>query len=127
MHLLVTQLREELRKRGRGTQRKKSSLQDCLKEAILLNVPVALENEACHNDCMAGLDLMVKWELLTWCDKSVPEPNTVDADLRLPTKMNATMNPKYSFVEMFDRIPFTGRTEKMWYCWPDGQSINRSR
>jgi hypothetical protein len=57
MRLLVTQLKEELRKRGRGTQGRKSDLQDCLKEAILLNVPVALGNEARRHNCMAGLDV----------------------------------------------------------------------
>jgi hypothetical protein len=72
MRLLVTQLKEELRKRGCGTQGRKRDLQDCLKEAILLNVPVALGNEACHHDCMAGLDVTAKWELLTRCDEPVP-------------------------------------------------------
>ena len=38
-----------------------------------------------------------------------------------------TVNPKYGFVETFDRIPFTGMMEKMWYCRPDGRSVNRSR
>ena len=68
MRLTVTQLKEELRKRGRGTQGSKSNLQDCLKEAILLNMPVALGNEACRHDCMARLDVTAKWELLTWCN-----------------------------------------------------------
>jgi hypothetical protein len=56
--------------------------------------------------------------------QTVPKPNNVDADLRPPTKMNAAINPKYSFVETFDRIPFTGTTEKMRYCQPDSQSVN---
>jgi hypothetical protein len=38
--------------------------------------------------------------------------------------MNATMNPKYGFVETFDRILFTRTTEKMRYRWPDGRSVN---
>jgi hypothetical protein len=41
--------------------------------------------------------------------------------------MNATPNPKSGFVETFDCIPFTGTTEKMRYCCPDGRSVNRSR
>jgi hypothetical protein len=53
--------------------------------------------------------------MLTRCNKPIPKPNTVDADLWPPTKMNATMNPKYGFVEMFDCIPFAGRMEKMGY------------
>ncbi len=127
MRLLVTQLKEELRKRGHGTQGRKSNLQDRLKEEILLNVPVALGNEAHRHDWMAGLDVTAKWELLSWCDEPVLKPNNVDADLWLPTKMNATMNPKYGFVEMFDCMPFTGMTEKMRYCWPDSLSVNRLR
>ncbi len=82
---------------------------------MLLNVPVALGNEAHHHDCMVGLDVTAKWELLTRCNKPIPEPNNVDADLRPPTKMNATVNPKYGFVERFDRLLFTGTIEKMWY------------
>jgi len=39
--------------------------------------------------------------------------------------MSATVNPKYGFVDTFDRIPFTGTTEKMRYCHP--RSVNRSR
>jgi hypothetical protein len=66
MHLTVAQLRDELKKRGRGSQGKKSELQDRLKEAILLNVPVALGEDAFRrHDCMAGLDMMAKWEVLT--------------------------------------------------------------
>ncbi len=65
--------------------------------------------------------------MLTWCDEPIPEPNNVDADLRLPTEMNAAMNPKYGFVETFDRIPFTGTTEKLRLCRPDGRSVNHSR
>ncbi len=41
--------------------------------------------------------------------------------------MSATVNPKYGFVDTFDRIPFTGTTEKMRYCCPDGRSVNCSR
>ncbi len=40
MRLLVAKLRDELKKRGRGTQGKKAKLQNCLKEAILHHVPV---------------------------------------------------------------------------------------
>jgi hypothetical protein len=120
MLLSVKQLKEELRKRGRGTQGRKSDFQDRLKEAILLNMPVALGNEARRHHCMAGLHVTAKWELLTRCDEPVPKPNTVDADLRPPTKMNANMNPIYGFVETFDCIPFTRTMEKMRYCWLDG-------
>jgi hypothetical protein len=56
----VTQLKEELRKRGCGAQGKKSNLQDCLKEVVLLNVLVALGNEARCHDCMVGLDVTAK-------------------------------------------------------------------
>ena len=60
MCLLVTQLKEKLRKRGRGTQGRKSDLQDCLKEVILLNMPVASGNEARRHNCMVGLDVTAK-------------------------------------------------------------------
>lgn len=69
--------------------------------------------KACHHDCMVGLDLTAKWELLTWCDNPVPEPDNINSSLQPPTKMNAAINPKYCFVETFDCIPFMGMTEKM--------------
>jgi hypothetical protein len=76
---------------------------------------------------MAGLDVTAKWELLTRCESPVPEPTNDDETLRLPTEMNADPNPKYGFVETFDRIPFTGTTKKMLYSHPCGRSVNRSR
>jgi hypothetical protein len=102
MCLLVAQLRDELKKRGRGSQGKKSKLQDRLKEAILLNVLVASgEDASWRHDCMAGLDMTAKWELITRCADPVPEPENTDANLRPPTEMNGPVNPKYGFVETF--------------------------
>ena len=85
MHLLVTQLHYELKKRGCGTQGKKAKLQDCLKEAILLNVPVALGEDVawCH-ESMVGLDMMAKWEVLTRCTNLIPEPKNTNANLCPP-------------------------------------------
>jgi hypothetical protein len=64
---------------------------------------------------------------MTPCKDPIPEPNNDNDTLRPLTKMNTTPNPKYGFVETFDRIPFTETTEKMRYCRPDGRSVNRSR
>ena len=130
MRLSVAQLKAELRKRGRGTGGNKSAMQVRLKEAIDLNVPVLEEsggNEARRPDFMTGLDVTAKWELLTRCDDPIPEPDNDDGNLRPPTEMNADPNPKYGFIETFNRIPFTGTTEKMRYYRPNGRSINRSR
>jgi hypothetical protein len=80
MGLTVARLREELRKRGRATGRNKSTMQERLKEAIKLNVPVLGEsgvNEARRPDFMAGLDVTARWELMTWCEDPVPEPGLV--------------------------------------------------
>jgi len=130
MKLSVAQLKAELKKRGQVTAGNKSILQVRLKEAIDLNVPVSEEaggNEAPCPEFMAGLDVTARWELLSRCDDPVLEPDNDDGSLRPPTEMSATANPKYGFVDTFDRIPFTGTTEKMWYCHPDGRSVNRSR
>ena len=122
MCMLVAQLRDALKKRGRGSHGKKGDLQDCLKEAICLNVSVTLGNDvARRHESIAGLDVTAKWELLTWCDNPVPEPENADANLRPPTERNAALNPKYGFVEMFTCIPFTGTTKKMQYCCPEGR------
>ncbi len=77
-------------------------------------------NEAPCLEFMAELDVTARWELLTQCDDPVTEPDNDDGSLRPPTKMSATVNPKYNFVDTFDCIPFTGTAEKMRYCHPDG-------
>jgi hypothetical protein len=101
-----------LKKRGRGSHGKKGNLQDCLKKAIRLNMPVTSGNDvAWRHESMAGLDVTAKWELLTRCNNPVPEPENADANLRPPTERNAALNPKYGFVETFDCILFTGTTE----------------
>jgi len=128
MCMLVAQLRDALKKRGRGSHGKKGNLQDCLKEAICLNVSVTLGNDvARRHESMASLDVTAKWELLTWCDNLVPEPENSYTNLRPPTERNAALNPKYGFIETFNCIPFTGTTEKMQYCRPEGRSVHRSR
>jgi len=53
MTLNVNKLKEELRKRGRSRAAKKGDLQDCLKEAILNNVQVALGNKP---RCLEAVD-----------------------------------------------------------------------
>ena len=123
MKLSVAQLKAELKKRGQVTAGNKSILQVRLKEAIDLNVPVSEEaggNEAPRPEFMAGLGVTARWELLSRCDDPVLEPDNEDGSLRPSTEMSATVNPKYGFVDTFDRIPFTGTTEKMRYCRPDG-------
>ena len=132
MGLNAVRLREELRKRGRQTGGNKQAMQERLKEAIAMNVPVldgqsSEANESRRPDFMAGLDVTAKWELLTRCESPVPEPTNDDETLRPPTEMNANPNPKYGFVETFDHIPFTGTTVKMLYCCSFGRSVNRSR
>ena len=60
-------------------------------------MPVSEEaggNEAPRPEFMVGLDVTARWELLSWCDDPVPEPDNDDGSLRPPTKMSATVNPK---------------------------------
>ena len=123
----AARLKDELKKRGRGTFGNKAALQGCLKEAIALNMPVAAVSgggKARHHNCMVGLDVTAKWELLTWCDDPIPKPNNYNRSLWPSTEMNAAINPKYGFIETFDCIPFTRTTKKMQYCRPDRQPVN---
>jgi hypothetical protein len=60
MVLKMKELKEELRKRGRLMLGKKGELQEQLREAILLNVPVATGNEARCHESMLGLDVMAQ-------------------------------------------------------------------
>ena len=62
MSLKMMELKEELRKRGRSMVGKKGVLQDRLREAILLNVPVDFGNEAHHHESMSGLDVTAQWQ-----------------------------------------------------------------
>jgi hypothetical protein len=128
MKLNVVMLRAELKKRGRSTFGNKAAMQQRLNEAIALNVPVSESAGNINRDeSMMGLDVTAKWELLNRCENPMPEPTNADGSLRPPTEMNDTINPKFGFIETFDRIPFTGTTEKMRYVRPEGRSVNRSR
>ncbi len=40
---------------------------------------------------------------------------------------DGNVTPKFGFVETFDRMPFTGTTEKMRYTRPKGASSNRKK
>jgi hypothetical protein len=115
MRLNVTQLKDELKKRGQSCVGRKSDLQECLKEAILNNVPVSSGNELPCQECMAGLDITARWELLTSKDEPIPLPENGDPGHLPPTKMDGSLNPKYRMKETFDPRPFTGMTEKMRY------------
>ncbi len=116
MKLGVKKLKEELKKRGRAIMGKKSELQDCLKEAVRLNVPVAGPSEDPHHESMAGLDMTARWVPLTRINEPIVVPGVnADRSHRPPAEMNQDVNPKYGFVETFDRIPFTGTNEKMRY------------
>ncbi len=65
--LNVARLKEELKRRGRSIAGKKDDLQARLKEVIVLNVPVASGGgeSVRRHESMSGLDVMVRWELLT--------------------------------------------------------------
>ncbi len=113
--LNITQLKDELKNRGRSCAGGKSDLQDFLKDAIRNNVPVLSGNEPRRPECMAGLDIMARWELLTLEDEPIPLPENGDPGHRPPTQMDGSLNPKYGMKEMFDRRSFTGMAEKMRY------------
>jgi hypothetical protein len=66
---------------------------------------------------MSGLNVMVRWELLTPEDKPIPEPENQDRSLRPPTELDGLTNPKYAMKETFMRDTFTGTTKKMWYAF----------
>jgi hypothetical protein len=116
MRLNVAQLKDELRKRGRLCAGRKSDLQDCLKEAILNNIPVSSGNEPPCQECMAGLlDITARWELLTPKDGPILLPENGDPGHPPPIEMDRTLNLKYRMKETFDCRPFTGTAEKMRY------------
>ena len=127
MRLPVKELKEELKKRGRSTTGEKTKLRACLKEAIELNVPIALGNEAPCHESMSGLDVTARWEMLTPNEFPVPEPENVDLSPWPPTERDATINWKYGFRETFVQVPFTGTTKKMAYVCPEGMNANRKK
>ncbi|KAL3817141.1 hypothetical protein ACHAXA_009042 [Cyclostephanos tholiformis] len=119
MLLNVAWLKDELKRRGRAIAGKKGELQACLKEAIVLNVPVASGGgvSVCRHESMAGLDVTVRWELLTPKYMPIPEAENIDQSLRPPTELDGSTNPKCAMMETFVRGSFTGTTEKMWYAF----------
>lgn len=123
--LSVKELKDELRKRGRSITGKKGELAARLVEAVAANVPVLSSDDAPRHESMAGVDVGAEWVLLTSNAVPVPEPENADSSHRPPTERDGIVTPKYGFVETFDRMPFTGTTEKMRYTRPKGASSNR--
>jgi hypothetical protein len=113
--LKMKELKEELRKRGRSIVGKKGELQARLREAILLNVPVASGDEACRHESMAGSDVTARWVLLNPEDEPFPQPENPDQSHRPPTKMDGILNLKYAMKENFVHGVFTRTNEKMRY------------
>ena len=64
---------------------KKAELQAHLNEAILNNNPIALGSEPPRHKSMNGLDVTVRWELLTPNKYPVPERENEDSSHRPPT------------------------------------------
>ncbi len=126
MRLSVKELKEELRKREQNAK-EKEELRACLKEAIVLNVPIASSNEAPRHESIAGLDITARRELFTPNEEPVPEPENLDTSHWLPTERDATVNLKYCFQETSVRVPFMGTTEKMAYTRPQGRNANRKK
>ena len=83
MRLGVNKLKAELKKRGRSTGGGKAELQTRLKEAIELNVPIALGSEAPRHESMNGLDVTARWDILTRNEYPVPKPENKDSKIRL--------------------------------------------
>ena len=129
MRLPVKELKEELKKRGQSTTGEKEELWARLKEAIELNlnVPIASGNEAPHHKSMSGLDVTARRELLTPNEFPVPELGSVDSSHQPSIKRDATINQKYSFREIFVRVPFTGTTKKMAYICLEGTNANQKK
>jgi hypothetical protein len=118
MGLNVNKLREELRKRGWLFVGKKGELQERLKEVVINNVPVASGKKPRRHECMGGLDVTARWELLTPDAKPVPQPVNKDRGHHPPTKMDGATNPKYAMVKRFQCSAFTGTNEKIRYVKP---------
>jgi hypothetical protein len=64
---------------------------------------------------------------LTQDKEPVPEPKNEDQQHHPPTKMSAVVNHKFVFNETFDRLLFTGTTEKMPHTHSKGASLNRKK
>jgi hypothetical protein len=65
-----------------------------MKEAILNDVPVSSANVPPCAECMAGLDVMARWELLTPKDEPISLPKNGDPGHHPPHQGGRVSQPK---------------------------------
>ena len=103
--LKVPDMKDELKKRGKGTGGNKNILFDRLIECIWYKTPV-VGKIAERPGCMNGLDITSCWVPFTRNSFPIPDPVNEDSKLCPPTERDLPINPKYGFYEKFDRQPF---------------------
>ncbi len=87
--LNVSQLKEELKKRGCHISGKKVELQSCLLEALKNNIPMGLLEDVSKRDAsLNGLAPTAFWKLLTKEHAPLPESQNKDCSLHPPTDMD---------------------------------------
>ena len=114
----VSELKEELAKRGQSTQGLKAVLLEHLKEALGKHLPVLTEADqsACTNDDLKGFAATAQWKALVHQEVAVPEPENIVTTLHAPTvsRQDASFLP-HNFAEVFDCEPFVAKEKVPWF------------
>ena len=108
--LKVTELKQELAKRGQPVNGLKVVLLERLKAALQQRLPLLSQPDqaACATDDLKGFSPTAQWRLLQPIAHMVKEPQNV-VPLHAPTVPEedaAFVPPKHDFAETFDRTPF---------------------
>ena len=116
----VSELKQELAKRGQSTQGLKAVLLEHLKEALGKHLPVLTEaDQSAHtNDDLKGFAATAWWKPLVPQEVAVPEPENIVRTLHAPTvsRQDASFLPqKHNLVEVFDHEPFVAKEKVLWF------------
>ena len=116
----VSELKEELAKRGQSTQGLKAVFLEHLKEALGKHLPVLTEADqsACTNDDLKGFAATAWWKPLVPQEFAVPEPENIVRTLHAPTVSRhdvAFLPQKHNFAEVFDCEPFVAKEKVAWF------------
>ena len=119
--LKVAELKQELAKRGQQVNGNKKVLLERQTNALRNGLPLlsAADANAQTTNELHGFSPGARWKLLSPINKVLPEPQHV-VGMHAPTIPEGEehfVTPKQNFAEVFDCMPFLGKTEGSKISW----------